>query len=98
MNSLIEYWHFNDLTQLQTVLSLGLLVTGLGFAAQFFGDVVVQVSFSIFGFVGGPLFGVVTLGIFVPFINDIASFNFTFRRSGISFADTCYTTITIYDN
>ncbi|ESO00062.1 hypothetical protein HELRODRAFT_83724 [Helobdella robusta] len=54
-------------------LFYGILITGLGFAAQFFGEVLFQIAFSIFGFVGGPLTFTVVLGVFFPFVNNLGA-------------------------
>jgi sodium-coupled monocarboxylate transporter 8/12 len=51
----------------------GLLCLGIAFAAQYLGGVL-QASLTIFGVVGGPLFGLFTLGMFFPFANEIVSF------------------------
>jgi hypothetical protein len=45
----------------------------MGFCAQFFGDLILQMALSIFGFVGGPLNALLSLGLFLPFINSWVS-------------------------
>lgn len=50
-------------------LLYGLLCLGIAFAAQHLGGVL-QASLTIFGVVGGPLFGLFTLGMFFPSVNQ----------------------------
>lgn len=47
----------------------GLLTVGMAFLSEVLGDVAIQISLSIFGMVGGPLCGVLSLGMFVPCAN-----------------------------
>lgn len=47
----------------------GVLVIGLSFLCQYLGSTVVQAALSIFGTVGGPLLGVITFGMFIPYAN-----------------------------
>jgi sodium-coupled monocarboxylate transporter 8/12 len=54
------------------VLLYGLLCLGIAFAAQYLGGIL-QASLTIFGVVGGPLFGLFTLGMFFPFANQMVS-------------------------
>jgi sodium-coupled monocarboxylate transporter 8/12 len=54
------------------VLLYGLLCLGVAFAAQYLGGIL-QASLTIFGVVGGPLFGLFTLGMFFPFANQMVS-------------------------
>ena len=42
----------------------------LSFLCEHLGQTVVQKSQSIFGILGGPLLGVLSLGMFVPFANS----------------------------
>jgi signal transduction histidine kinase len=62
-------------------LGFGAFTIGMSFVAQFLGDFVLQMAFSIFGFVGGPLNGLLSLGLFFPFVNSWVSFRkFSERR------------------
>ncbi|XP_033609452.1 putative sodium-dependent multivitamin transporter isoform X2 [Cryptotermes secundus] len=54
------------------VLLYGLLCLGIAFAAQYLGGIL-QASLTIFGVVGGPLFGLFTLGMFFPFANQMGA-------------------------
>ncbi|XP_037296555.1 putative sodium-dependent multivitamin transporter isoform X2 [Manduca sexta] len=47
----------------------GLIFLALAFMAEYLGGVL-QAAFTIFGAVGGPLFGVFTLGMFTTFANE----------------------------
>lgn len=53
----------------RAALGFGLFVIAMGFVAQFLGDLVLTIALSIFGFVGGPVLGLLTVGIFFPFVN-----------------------------
>jgi len=53
-------------------LLYGLLCVGISFAAEYLGGVL-QASLTIFGVVGGPLFGLFTLGMFFPSANQMVS-------------------------
>jgi len=55
--------------------SLGLLVIGLAFAVSAFGTMVLQLSYSIYGIIGGPYLGVFSLGILVPWANWKGAFS-----------------------
>jgi sodium-coupled monocarboxylate transporter 8/12 len=58
-------------------LALGFGAGAIGFAIviQYLGDTVLQLVNSIFGLLGGPLLGVISLGIFVPSANWVVSRN-----------------------
>lgn len=43
---------------------------GLAFACQYLGATTLQIALSIFGLLGGPLLGVISLGMFVKFANS----------------------------
>lgn len=62
--------YFDIIVTFSTALLFGCLTIGLAFAAQFFGKLILQMALSIFGFVGGPLMGLLSLGIFFPFVNS----------------------------
>ncbi|KAH9515509.1 hypothetical protein Btru_011200 [Bulinus truncatus] len=47
----------------------GCVTIALTYGADFIGNTAVQISFGIFGMVGGPLLGLIMSGIFFPFIN-----------------------------
>ncbi|CAG0902925.1 unnamed protein product [Darwinula stevensoni] len=51
-------------------LGYGMVCIGLAYLIQFMPGGVLQASFTIFGVVGGPLFGLFTLGMWVPFANS----------------------------
>ena len=46
---------------------------GMSFVAPHMGSIIVQISLSIFGTAGGPIFGLFCLGIFFPFVNSLVS-------------------------
>lgn len=51
-------------------LVFGVVIIAMGFVAEYLGDLVLQISISIFGFAGGPVLAVISLGMFFPFINS----------------------------
>ena len=53
-------------------LLYGFVCLGIAFAAESLGSVL-QAALTIFGVVGGPLFGLFTLGMFVPSANQTVS-------------------------
>ena len=57
----------------QTVLVYGIVAIGSGYIAQYMGDSILQITISIFGFVGGPLTSLIVMGICFPFINSWVS-------------------------
>ncbi|KAL3859662.1 hypothetical protein ACJMK2_009873 [Sinanodonta woodiana] len=59
------------LTIISKVLAVifGLITIGLAFLAQMFGKLILQVTLSIFGMVGGPLLGLIICAMFVPMVN-----------------------------
>ena len=52
---------------------LGFITVGLAFLAPVLGDTVIQIALSVFGMIGGPLCGVMTLALFFPCCNAIVS-------------------------
>lgn len=51
----------------------GIICIGVAFGAQLLGGVL-QASLTVFGVVGGPLFGLFTLGMFAPRANQRVRF------------------------
>jgi sodium-coupled monocarboxylate transporter 8/12 len=47
----------------------GIVVVSLSFLCDYLGNTVLQISLSVFGILGGPLLGVITLGMFIPYAN-----------------------------
>ncbi|RNA31814.1 sodium-coupled monocarboxylate transporter 1-like [Brachionus plicatilis] len=54
-------------------LFFGLAAIGMAFSCQFFGSTVMQLTSSIFGLLGGPLLGVISLGMFVKKANWVGA-------------------------
>ena len=48
----------------------GMVAIGTGYATQFMGSSILQITISIFGFVGGPLTSLIVLGVLFPFVNS----------------------------
>ncbi|RXG68829.1 hypothetical protein Avbf_09996 [Armadillidium vulgare] len=73
-------------TRTSKILSLffGLLTFALVFVAEKLGDIL-SAALSIFGMVGGPLCGVFSLGMFVPWANSLGAFIGTLFGLGFTF-------------
>lgn len=54
-------------------LAFGLIGIGLAYLCQFLPGQVLQFSLSIFGLLGAPILGVISLGMFVPYANWIGA-------------------------
>jgi len=75
----------NQTGLISKVLALlyGFLCLGIAFAADSLGGVL-QASLTIFGVVGGPLLGLFTLGMFVPFANQTGAITGLFTGLAVS--------------
>jgi sodium-coupled monocarboxylate transporter 8/12 len=47
----------------------GVATVGIAYLCQYLGSSMLQISLSLFGLLGGPLFGVIVLGMFCKFAN-----------------------------
>ena len=56
-----------------SAILFGLSSVGLAFLISFMGKTLLQICFSIFGMVGGPLLGLIIVGVFFPWINSWVS-------------------------
>ncbi|RNA40535.1 sodium-coupled monocarboxylate transporter 1-like [Brachionus plicatilis] len=52
----------------------GLITVGIAYFCQYLSATVLQISLSIFGILGGPLLGVISLGMFCRFANSFGAF------------------------
>ena len=57
-------------------LLYGLATIGLGFVAEFMGKLLLQISMSIFGLVGGPLLGGILSWNLFPKCKQLGKFHF----------------------
>ena len=60
----------HEICSVCAVLIFGVLVMTTSFVAQFFGDLVLTATLSMIGSFGGPVLSVISLGIFLPFVNS----------------------------
>ncbi|VDL85927.1 unnamed protein product [Schistocephalus solidus] len=59
---------------------IGLITIGVAFLLSIVSSGVLQISFSIFGAIGGPILTVFTLGIIMPFVNQwVSLFHFLYE-------------------
>ena len=54
-------------------LAFGLVGIGIAYACDYLSGQVLQFTLSIFGLLGGPILGVLSLGMFVPYANWIGA-------------------------
>ncbi|KAK7498024.1 hypothetical protein BaRGS_00010612 [Batillaria attramentaria] len=64
------FFSYGVLVFRSTALFYGLVTIGLAYLAGLMGSTVLQISLSIFGMVGGPLLGLLVVGIFLPCVNS----------------------------
>ena len=52
-----------------SAIFFGLLTIAVAFLSGIMGKLVLQIALSTFGIIGGPLAGIISLGLFVPIAN-----------------------------
>ena len=57
-------------------LTFGFSGIGMAYLCKYLGNTVLQLALSIFGILGGPILGVISLGMFVPYANWAVRFFF----------------------
>ena len=62
----------------------GIITVVISFSCQYLGPTVLQISLSIFGLLGGPLLGVISLGMFFPVANAKVSYFYLKLIIGLS--------------
>ncbi len=61
-------------------LVIGLAGIGLAYFCQYLPSTVLQIALSIFGLLGGPILGVISLGMFIPYANwAVSNFHVFFK-------------------
>ncbi|CAF0981987.1 unnamed protein product [Brachionus calyciflorus] len=70
-----HFMHEDLATKITKGLALffGTAAIGLAYLCQYFGNTILQLSLSIFGLLGGPLLGVISLGMFVKKANWVGA-------------------------
>lgn len=63
-------WHFWFCFNFAAI-GLGLVTIAIAYTGELFGATLLQVSLSIFSTAGGPILGMLFLGILCPFANSV---------------------------
>ncbi|XP_046669431.1 putative sodium-dependent multivitamin transporter isoform X1 [Homalodisca vitripennis] len=77
-------------------LTYGVVCLAMAFLSQLLGGVL-QAALSIFGMVGGPIFGVFSLGLFFPFANEPESVSLKRKQHGICLWQVVYLTHNLFN-